>query len=215
MDLDSTRPPDLPPARPSARSGQLASAPVGKGASRISLQVILAVVAASTLVFGLSSYLILKGQHRALISQVDHQAHLVSETIKSSTRYAMLLNRREDVHQIIDTIGRQNEIDQVRVFNKEGQVIYSPDKSLLGSSSIREPRPATPAMSRISRSSGCRDPSARASSDTPTAAAAWASSTRSTTSRAAGRPPATRMSRISRCWASWMSRCRWRRWTAC
>lgn len=132
MDLGSTRPPDLPPERPSARSGQSDFAPVRIGAGRISLQVILAVVAASTLVFGLSSYLILKGQRQALISQVDHQAHLVSETIKSSTRYAMLLNRREDVHQIIDTIGRQNEIDQVRIFNKEGQVIYSPDKSLLG-----------------------------------------------------------------------------------
>jgi two-component system NtrC family sensor kinase len=94
--------------------------------------VILAVVAASTLVFGLSSYLALRGQRWALVSQVDHQAHLVSDTIKSSTRYAMLLNRREDVHQIIDTIGRQGEIHQVRIFNKEGQVIYSPDKSLLG-----------------------------------------------------------------------------------
>ena len=94
---------------------------------------ILAVVAASTLVFGLSSYLILGGQRRAVIEQVEHQAQLVSETIKSSTRYAMLRNRREDVHQIIDTIGRQEEIHQVRIFNKDGEVIYSPDKSLLGS----------------------------------------------------------------------------------
>jgi two-component system NtrC family sensor kinase len=110
----------------------LAPVSAGGGTGRISLQVILTVVAASTLVFGLSSFLILRGQGRALISQVDHQAHLVSETIKSSTRYAMLLNRREDVHQIIDTIGRQGEIHQVRIFNKEGQVIYSPDKALLG-----------------------------------------------------------------------------------
>jgi two-component system NtrC family sensor kinase len=94
--------------------------------------VILAVVVASTLVFGFSSYLILRGQRRAVTSQVEHQAHLVSETIKSSTRYAMLRNRREDVHQIIDTIGRQGEIHQVRIFNKEGRVIYSPDKALLG-----------------------------------------------------------------------------------
>jgi two-component system NtrC family sensor kinase len=119
-----------PPGAPESRTPT--SALAGRSSGRISLQVILAVVVASTLVFGLSSYLILRGQRRALISQVDHQAHLVSETIKSSTRYAMLLNRREDVHQIIDTIGRQGEIHQVRIFNKEGQVIYSPDKSLLG-----------------------------------------------------------------------------------
>ncbi len=133
MELDSARSWGGPESR-SASVGTAHSQPVppGGGAGRISLQMILAVVAASTLVFGLSSYLILKGQRRALISQVDHQAHLVSETIKSSTRYAMLLNRREDVHQIIDTIGRQGEIHQVRIFNKEGRVIYSPDKSLLG-----------------------------------------------------------------------------------
>lgn len=133
MAPDSTNRPGGREARlaASAESGHLAAAARARGAGRISRQVILAVVAASTLVFGLSSYLILKGQRRALISQVDHQAHLVSETIKSSTRYAMLLNRREDVHQIIDTIGRQAEIHQVRVFNKDGQVIYSPDKSLL------------------------------------------------------------------------------------
>jgi two-component system NtrC family sensor kinase len=133
--LGSTRPPGAPgsrPLAPTAEGERSASSPPGRSSGRISLQVSLAVVAASTLVFGLSSYLILRAQRGALIAQVDHQAQLVSETVKSSTRYAMLLNRREDVHQIIDTIGRQEEIHQVRIFNKEGQVIYSPDKSLLG-----------------------------------------------------------------------------------
>ncbi len=125
----TSRPPQAPGSGRRARPARL---PAALGAARIRVQVIVAVVAASTLVFGLSSYLILAGERRALISQVEQQAHLVSETIKSSTRYAMLLNRREDVHQIIDTIGRQDEIDQVRVFNKDGQVIYSPDKALLG-----------------------------------------------------------------------------------
>ena len=120
--------PQSPPASP----GSVGALPAGRRSSRIGLQVILAVVAASTLVLGLSSYVVLRGQRRAQISQVEHQAHLVSETIKASTRYAMLRNRREDVHQIIDTIGRQSEIHQVRIFNKEGQVIYSPEKSLLG-----------------------------------------------------------------------------------
>ena len=100
--------------------------------NRIGHQVILAVAVASSTIFGLSSYYLLRAQTRALTEQVEHQAHLVSETIKSSTRYAMLLNRREDVHQIIDTIGEQREISQVRIFNKEGRIIYSPDKGLLG-----------------------------------------------------------------------------------
>ncbi len=133
--VGSTRPPGAPgnrsPASAASEERPAASPPV-RSSGRISRQVILAVVAASTLVFGLSSILILRGQRRAVIAQVEHQAQLVSETIKSSTRYAMLRNRREDVHQIIDTIGRQEEIHQVRIFNKDGEVIYSPDKSLLG-----------------------------------------------------------------------------------
>ena len=132
MAAGSTRPSGGSQSRPSASTASPRRAEASGSSGRISRQVILAVVAASTLVFGLSSYFALEGQRRALITQVDHQAHLVSETIKSSTRYAMLLNRREDVHQIIDTIGRQAEIHQVRIFNKEGQVIYSPDKTLLG-----------------------------------------------------------------------------------
>ena len=134
MNLDSTAQAGAAESSPASSGGwgRGGAAPTGNGTARISLQAILAVVAASTLVFGLSSYLILKGERRGLIAQVEHQAHLVSETIKSSTRYAMLLNRREDVHQILESIGMQDEIDQVRIFNKEGQVIYSPDETLLG-----------------------------------------------------------------------------------
>ena len=134
MHLDSTAQAGPAESLPASKGwrGKRGSPPTGNGTGRISLQAILAVVAASTLVFGLSSYLILQGERRGLVVQVEHQAQLVSETIKSSTRYAMLLNRREDVHQIIDSIGQQEEIHLVRIFNKEGRVIYSPDKTLLG-----------------------------------------------------------------------------------
>ena len=100
-----------------------ASTPAVSGPRRISLQVILAVVAASTLVFGFSSYLILRGQRQALIREVARHAHMVSETIKSSTRYDMFLNHHEHVHQVVDDVGRQGEIDVLRIYNKQGQVV--------------------------------------------------------------------------------------------
>ena len=149
---------------PEARDTRAPSRAFGSP-GRISLQVILAVVAASTLVFGLSSYLILRGQRAALISQVDHQAHLVSETIKSSTRYAMLLNRREDVHQIIDTIGLPGR-DRPGPDLQQGRSdhLLARQVACRASSSTSKPRPATRVTPPTSRSSGCRGHSARASS---------------------------------------------------
>ncbi|MFH1575297.1 MAG: ATP-binding protein, partial [Acidobacteriota bacterium] len=51
----------------------------------------------------------------------------LGETIKSSTREDMMLNQPEAVHRIISTIGAQEGIEKVRIFNKEGKIILSTD----------------------------------------------------------------------------------------
>jgi two-component system NtrC family sensor kinase len=48
-----------------------------------------------------------------------------SEVIKHSTHYAMLLNRKEDVHHIIRTIARTPGVVGVRVYDKQGTIIFS------------------------------------------------------------------------------------------
>ncbi len=99
----------------------------------ISRKLILAVGSVTITIFVIFSYYIIKSQQRALISQIEHNAHQMSETIKSSTKFDMLLNRREHVHRIIDTIGQQDGIEKVRIFNKEGEIIYSSAKREVGS----------------------------------------------------------------------------------
>jgi two-component system NtrC family sensor kinase len=44
----------------------------------------------------------------------------------------MLLNQRESVHRIINTIGKQEGIEKVRIFNKEGEIIFSTDSLDVG-----------------------------------------------------------------------------------
>ena len=44
----------------------------------------------------------------------------------------MLNNYREAVHHSITTIGNQEEIEKVRIFNKEGQIMFSSDKTEIG-----------------------------------------------------------------------------------
>jgi two-component system NtrC family sensor kinase len=83
-------------------------------------------------IVGLFSFLILRSQQSSYITRVEFNAHQLSEMIKNSTKFDMLYNRRDHVHNIIDTIGRQEGIEKVRIFNKEGQIIYSSDKSLIG-----------------------------------------------------------------------------------
>ncbi|MCP4201478.1 MAG: HAMP domain-containing protein [bacterium] len=99
---------------------------------KISHRLMAAVAATTLLAFGLFVVWLIGSQHAAMTSEIELQANQLSETIKSSTRYAMLRNRPDQVHEIIDTIGRQEGIDRVRVFNKEGEVSYADDKLLIG-----------------------------------------------------------------------------------
>jgi len=52
-------------------------------------------------------------------------AHQLSETINSSMRQYMLANQREQLHETINAIGGHHGICGVRIFNKEGFIMYS------------------------------------------------------------------------------------------
>jgi two-component system NtrC family sensor kinase len=95
-------------------------------------QLIVAVVCASVAILATFSFFVVRAERRAMIAQVQNNAVQLSETIKSATRHAMLVNHRENVHRIIDTIGAQEGIDRVQIFNKEGIIIYSPEPALEG-----------------------------------------------------------------------------------
>ncbi len=69
-------------------------------------------------------------------SQAEHYNDMLtlcairtSNIIRASTRYAMLLNRREDTVNIIQTIGKQHGIERIRIYNKRGEIIFSTDTS--------------------------------------------------------------------------------------
>jgi two-component system NtrC family sensor kinase len=72
-------------------------------------------------------YIVLNAFQRHRLADIEDYAHQLSETVKSSTRYDMLLNQRDSVHEIIKTIGRQESIDKVRIYNKDGAIIFSTD----------------------------------------------------------------------------------------
>jgi len=101
--------------------------------NKISYKLILAVGLVTVTIIGIFAYVLIDSQSKALISQIEQNAHQLSETVKSSTKYDMLINQRESVHRIIETIGKQDGIEKVRIFNKEGEIIFSSDKGETGS----------------------------------------------------------------------------------
>ncbi|MCX7172903.1 MAG: HAMP domain-containing protein [Proteobacteria bacterium] len=58
------------------------------------------------------------------LATVGHLSNL-SEVITKSTRYAMLQNEPEYVKRIIQDVGKQDNIAKVRVWSKDGKIIYS------------------------------------------------------------------------------------------
>jgi two-component system NtrC family sensor kinase len=83
---------------------------------------------------GFMAVLIMRSHTASLEFELTRSASQLSETIKSTTHYDMLENRREDLHRQIRLIGAlQGEgIQKVRLFNKEGRIMFSSDKAEIG-----------------------------------------------------------------------------------
>jgi two-component system NtrC family sensor kinase len=95
--------------------------------TKISYKLIVAVGSVALVIIGIFAYVTLSALQEQLIGEVRRSAYQLSETVKNSTRYDMLLNQRESVHRIITTIGKQEGIRKVRIFNKDGAIIFSTD----------------------------------------------------------------------------------------
>ena len=99
---------------------------------KISLKLILVVSVTVMLIIGVYSYFNIKAQSDVLIAEVKRHSNQLSESVKNSTRNIMLLNQRELIQEIIDRIGKDPAISNVRILNKEGEIIYSAHKDDIG-----------------------------------------------------------------------------------
>jgi histidine kinase len=64
-------------------------------------------------------------QKNKLMENVVASTDRLTTTIRLGTHYAMMLNSRDDINQIINNIGKVREIKNIRIYNKEGQIKYS------------------------------------------------------------------------------------------
>jgi two-component system, NtrC family, sensor kinase len=101
-------------------------------ARRIGFKLTVVVGVTTIVAMGIYAYITIRTQRADLLAEVERHAMQLSETVRNSTRYDMLLNQRERIHIIINDIGSDPAIDEVRVLNKEGKIIYSSRKSSIG-----------------------------------------------------------------------------------
>ncbi len=100
---------------------------------RLSFKLICSVGGALMLSIGSFAYMDIKRQRVELINEVKRDTTRLSETITRSLHYDMLKDDREGIQRTIETIGDQEGIDKVRIFNKKGEILISSDQAERGS----------------------------------------------------------------------------------
>jgi len=73
----------------------------------------------------LFAYFIIKYEKKKAMESISAEANRLSNTILLGTHYAMMLNSRDDINHIIKNIGKQEEIENIRIFNKAGEIHFS------------------------------------------------------------------------------------------
>jgi histidine kinase len=71
------------------------------------------------------AYFNIKYQKEKFMEHIVAGSDRFSNTIKLGTHYAMMLNSRDDITQIINNIGTQKDVENLRIYNKDGQIKFS------------------------------------------------------------------------------------------
>ena len=97
--------------------------------NKLSVKLIISISLILIIILSFNTYIAVKNIKNYLTDASFQNAYNLSDVIKKSIRYSMLLNRREDVIQIIKTIGTEKGVKGIRIYNKQGLIIFSTDSS--------------------------------------------------------------------------------------
>jgi two-component system, NtrC family, sensor kinase len=98
----------------------------------LKLKISLSLIIVLSMAMVLFTLLILKQRQEDMQSVVARHVTQISEMVVASTRYTMLVNKRDIVEKIIEDIGKQKGIERIRVISKDGTIIHSNHKAEVG-----------------------------------------------------------------------------------
>jgi len=99
-----------------------------KLAQRLILFLTLVLISVGTI----SGYLQVRTQENQILNTIIDGADQLSNGITSATWHAMLANNREAAYQIMHTIALRQGIANIRIFNREGRIMFSTDSTITG-----------------------------------------------------------------------------------
>ncbi len=71
------------------------------------------------------TFINVKNEANDLLEQVELAALRTTDLIKESTHYSMLINRKEDIHQIFQNFSEMPGFEVIRIYDKDGEVIFT------------------------------------------------------------------------------------------
>jgi two-component system NtrC family sensor kinase len=95
----------------------------------LSLKLTICLIGGMAIIFSVLGYENVRLHRQQLEDMTFAAGDRISDTIKRSTRFGMLNNHREQVHQTINAIGSQPGMNKIRIYNEEGRVSFSTDES--------------------------------------------------------------------------------------
>jgi two-component system NtrC family sensor kinase len=93
--------------------------------TKISHKLILSLAAILLIVGAAAVFIHVDSQEQQLLDEMIMGADQLSGSITSATWHAMLDDRRTTAYEIMQTIARKQGISRIRIFNKEGKVMFS------------------------------------------------------------------------------------------
>jgi len=92
---------------------------------RLSVTLIATVSAVTLIAIGLFAVLAIGAQRAEMKNEALRGAALFSDTIRTSTRDQMLSGKKEDAYRVMQAISENENVEKVRIFNKEGRIMFS------------------------------------------------------------------------------------------
>ena len=100
---------------------------------RLSQKITLSLIAIVVIVEGISGFINVKTQEQQLLDAMIVGADQLSKGITSATWHAMLTDNREAAYEVMQTIAQNQGISRIRIFNREGHVMFSTSANDTGS----------------------------------------------------------------------------------
>jgi two-component system NtrC family sensor kinase len=92
---------------------------------RLSVVLVATVSGVTLIAIGLFAIFAIGVQQAQMKDEVLRGAALFSDTIRTSTREQMLSGKKEDAYRVMQAISENENVEKVRIFNKEGRIMFS------------------------------------------------------------------------------------------